>query len=65
MFEQIKENEKIFNVNNYDGIYGNNYIVIKGNIPIMLSVPHAVNHFRGGQKKWADLYTGGIALYLQ
>ena len=65
MFEQIEKNERIFSVNNYDGISGDNYKVVKGSIPIMLSAPHSVNHFRGNQKKWADLYTGGIALYLQ
>lgn len=65
IFEQIAENEKIFSANNYDGNVGENYKIIRGNIPIMLSAPHSVNHFRNGQKKWADLWTGGIALYLQ
>ena len=65
LFEQIERNEKIFSANNYDGSGDENYIIIEGTIPVMLSAPHAVNHFRDGQKKWADLYTGGIALYLQ
>lgn len=65
VFEQIAKNEKIFSANNYDGNAKENYKIIRGNIPIMLSAPHAVNHFRGGQKKWADLWTGAIALYLQ
>lgn len=64
-FEQIKLNEKLFSTNGYDGIVGDNYKIISGNIPVMLSAPHAVNHFRNGQKKWADLFTGGIAVYLQ
>ncbi len=36
----------------------------EGRIPILVSAPHAVDHFRNGKRKWADLYTGGIALYL-
>lgn len=65
LFEQIELNEKIFSINNYDGAEGENYKIIEGTVPIMLSAPHAVNHFRNEQKKWADLWTGGIALYLQ
>ena len=65
VIEQILENERKFSINDYDGIEGENYKIIQGSIPVMLSAPHAVNHFRNGQKKWADLYTGGIALYLQ
>ena len=65
IFEQIATNEKIFSANNYDGNVGENYKIIRGNIPIMLSAPHSVNHFRNEQKKWADLWTGGIAFYLQ
>lgn len=30
----------------------------------MVSVPHAVNHYRNGKIKLADRYTGGIARYL-
>ena len=65
IFEQIAENEKIFSADNYNGNARENYKIIRGNIPIMLSAPHAVNHFRNGQKKWADLWTGAITLYLQ
>ncbi|MBQ9035439.1 MAG: hypothetical protein IJ099_05710 [Alphaproteobacteria bacterium] len=65
LFEQIEINEKIFSANNYDAYGDENYKIIEGTIPVMLSAPHAANHFRNGQKKWADLYTGGIALYLQ
>lgn len=64
-FKQIRINEEKFSINDYDGAGAENYKIICGNIPIMLSAPHAVNHFRNGQKKWADLWTGGIALYLQ
>lgn len=65
LIKQIELNEKIFCINDYNGSGKENYKIVAGNIPIMLSAPHAVNHFRDGQKKWADLYTGGIALYLQ
>lgn len=65
LLKQIELYEKNFSVNNYDGTLSDSYKIIYGKIPIMLSAPHAVNHFRNGQKKWADLWTGGIALYLQ
>lgn len=28
----------------------------------MVSAPHAINQFRNGQVKWADMYTGGITI---
>lgn len=31
----------------------------------MISAPHAVNHFREGQSKAADMLTGALALYFQ
>ena len=42
LFEQIELNEKKFSINGYDGIYGDKYKIISGNIPVMLSAPHAV-----------------------
>ena len=65
LFEKIEVNEKIFSARDYDGCGDENYKIVTGSIPVMLSAPHAVNHFRNNQKKWADLYTGGIAFYLQ
>lgn len=65
VIEQIEEIEKSFSVNGYDGEGRDNYKIIGGNIPVILSAPHAVNHFRDGSKKWADVFTGGIACYLQ
>lgn len=63
--KKIKKLEKRFLARRYDGRGKNSYIIKKGKIPIMISAPHAVNHFREGKVKYADMLTGGIARYLQ
>ena len=62
--EEIKELEELFSENNYDGSGREAFVIEEGNIPIMISAPHAVNQYREGKVKWADMYTGGIARYL-
>lgn len=62
---RIKELEILFSDNQYDGAGSSPFVIEEGNIPIMISAPHAINQFREGQVKWADMYTGGIARYLQ
>lgn len=62
--EEIKALEKLFSDNQYNGAGKEPFVIEEGTIPIMLSAPHAVNQFREGQVKWADMYTGGIACYL-
>ncbi len=62
--DKIKKFETLFSDNQYNGSGKTAFVIEEGNIPIMISAPHAVNQFREGQVKWADMYTGGIARYL-
>ncbi|WP_289221445.1 hypothetical protein, partial [Faecalibaculum rodentium] len=39
-------------------------LVLPGSIPVLVSAPHAVTHWRDGREKHADLYTGALALWL-
>lgn len=64
MVEEIKKFEHIFSDNNYNGSGRKSIVIERGFIPIMISAPHAVNQFRKGKVKWADMYTGGIAKYV-
>lgn len=61
---RIKKLEQLFSDNQYNGSGQTAFFIEEGNIPIMVSAPHAINQFREGQVKWADMYTGGIARYL-
>lgn len=61
---RIKELEQLFSDNQYDGSGKTAFVIENGCIPIMVSAPHAINQYREGQVKWADMYTGGIARYL-
>lgn len=63
--KEIKQLEKIFSANKYNGSGERDFVIEKGEIPVLISAPHAVNHFRNGKVKSADLYTGGIGAYLQ
>lgn len=51
-----------FAKNNCDGELnkGNYFTIIDGTSKIMFSAPHAVNHYRDGSVKWADINTGVI-----
>ena len=62
--KKIAQYEKRFAKRNYNGGRGRKFIIKDGKIPIMISAPHAVNHYREKEKK-AEKYTGGIAKYLQ
>ena len=63
--KRIEELEKVFSANHYNGSGNTAFRIEEGSVPIMLSAPHAVNHFRDGKLKAADCYTGGIARYLR
>lgn len=65
IISRIKELESLFSDNQYDGSGKNAFVIEEGTTPIMLSAPHAINQYRNGQIKWADMYTGGIARYLR
>lgn len=64
--EYIIDLENKFRNNSYNGINNknNNFKVINGNLPILLSAPHAVNQYRNGNLKGADILTGAITEYL-
>lgn len=60
----LSKYEKLFSENQYNGSGKNAFEIIPGSIPVMVSAPHAVNHFRNGNVKKADKLTGGLALLL-
>lgn len=64
VISRINKYEKRFKKNKYNGSGKAVYKIKQGKVPIMLSAPHAINHYRNGEIKCADLYTGGIAYYL-
>lgn len=64
IFEQIQRLERAFSRNKYNGGGRKNFRFVRGRIPVVVSAPHAVNHFRNGEIKRADLFTGGIARWL-
>lgn len=61
---QIKKLETRFFSNNYDGDGVSWFELLDGKTHVMLSAPHAVNHFSRGKIKYAEIFTGGIAEYL-
>lgn len=62
--EKIKKYELLFSGNNYNGCGDVPFIIEEGEIPVMISASHSINHFREGKSKLADKYTGGICRYL-
>ncbi len=65
IIKTITSFEKRFSARGYNGRGQKSFDIIKGQFPIMISAPHAVNHFRKGIVKNAEVNTGGIARYLQ
>lgn len=63
-YKRLIELERPFSKNKYNGGGLTNFKVESGTIPILVSAPHAVNHYRDDAVKKADLYTGGIVRYL-
>lgn len=63
-YQNVLKHEKRFKRRQYTGGGKQDFIILEGSIPIMLSAPHAVNHTRDGRLKYADKMTGGIALLL-
>lgn len=62
--KKIEKYEKRFSRHNYNGSQKPGFIIVPGSIPVIVSAPHSVNQFRNGQLKWADKYTGSIAIAL-
>lgn len=61
---KIRKYEKRFQKNRYNGSGKEAHKIRKGRIPIIVSAPHAVNHYRETEVKFADQFTGGIAYFL-
>ena len=67
MKEEILNLEADFANNEYFGTNvwtDEKYRVLSGNIPVLLSAPHAVNQIRGEDVRDAEKYTGGLVRYL-
>ena len=64
--DEIYDLNKKYEANNFNGLYNGitNLRIIYGNLPILLSAPHSVKHFRNNQLKRSDGLTGGIVEYL-
>ena len=60
--EIINELQKKYLANDANGISceGDNFMIIEGKLPILLSAPHAVKHFRSGKEKQDDTSTGPL-----
>ncbi len=65
MISELTELEQPFAANGYNGTGDAPFSITPGRIPIMVSAPHAVNHYREGEIKKADLYTGALGVWLQ
>lgn len=63
MITHLMELEQKYSLNDYYGI-GDSFVVRHGQLPILLSAPHAVRQLRGGKMKAQDMYTGCIAEYV-
>ena len=64
--EKIIELQKKYLANDANGIAcdGDNFIIIEGKVPILLSAPHAVKHFRYGKDKQDDTSTGPLVEFI-
>lgn len=62
--EKLNEKYKLNNSNGQKNNSSTNYTFIIGEIPILLSAPHAVKQRRNGKIKSEDVNTGGITEYL-
>ena len=61
ILSQIKNSEQKFKANNYKGNSLRSCMVEKyGDLPILLSAPHAVKQIRNGEIKAHEFYTGAI-----
>ena len=62
--KKIKRYERRFSRHKYNGSKKPGFVIVPGTVPLIVSAPHAINQFREGQTKWADKYTGSLALLL-
>ncbi len=65
ILQQLQSAEQKFQINDYKGNFVCSCRIEKyGNIPILLSAPHAVKQIRNGEMKAHEFYTGAIVEYL-
>jgi hypothetical protein len=66
IIKNLKNINPIFLSNNKNGFKINktNHTLRKGNIPILISAPHAVRQYRNDEIKASDYLTGALALSL-
>lgn len=63
MYKDNNFNEEINNLEST--IFEGDFTILKGNVPILFSAPHAVEHIReDGTLKYGETYTKAISLYL-
>ena len=62
--KKIIRYEKRFARHRYNGSRTPGFVIVPGTIPLIVSAPHSINQFREGRLKFADRYTGSIALLL-
>ncbi len=61
IIQQIRQTEQKFKENDYKGTSVHSCMVEQyGNLPILLSAPHAVKQIRNGEIKAHEFYTGAI-----
>lgn len=62
----LRAREAKYRANSYCGVRGEgeNYQVIQGAVPVLLSAPHSVKQWRDGRLKVADGNTGSLVEYL-
>lgn len=66
VLKRVSELNQKYEANDYNGeVAGKqNYQVLPGRIPVVLSAPHTVKQWREGKMKERDGMTGGLAEYL-
>ncbi|MBR0255578.1 MAG: hypothetical protein IJQ69_06650 [Bacteroidales bacterium] len=64
LIKLLVRKEKRFSLFHYAGMGKARFRILEGTVPVMLSVPHCVTHFREGNLKKAEKYTGALALVL-
>jgi len=65
-YDKILLSDQKYRENDNNGIKttDNNFCIINGNIPVLLSAPHSVKTVRENRLKSSDILTGGIVEYI-
>jgi hypothetical protein len=64
---ELESLELLFSKNGYNGDLKSESKVggYLGSVPVLISAPHSVNHYREGKLKYADMYTGALVMLIQ